>query len=231
MKRVLPLNAVKASIDWFFSEEIKKSERLESDIILPRIGLRDGVKYVHRAIDTRNPEVLNEIAMTLLDKFLKYHPDNTLDLFIELFIEKARNWQSYFPNYKIDNIQKDYFFKLERWIDVLESLKAKDIKQKAPNKLSDIIIHEKAVQIVESIKSNFKNIKGKRLKLLLIALQELELLPAERIAKQFHSLCKNEFEWDIASYTAMNDYSFNSNIDDEDFNKMKLFLEAIKKTS
>ena len=52
-------------------------------------------------------------------------------------------------------------------------------------------------------------IKGKRLKLLLLALQDLGLLPKERIAKKFHDCCKNEFDWDIARYSAMNDYKYN----------------------
>jgi hypothetical protein len=236
MERVLPVNAVKASIDWFFSERILKENQKESDKILPSIEVdEEGRTYVHKAIDTRDNDILKEMALILFDKFLKYHPDNTLELFIESHIEKAKRRQSYFPNYKIDNIQKEYFFKLERWIKAVKALDTQQtatiIKQKAPNKLSDIIIHEKGMQIVESIKHRYKNIKGKQLKLLLLAFQELELLPTERIANQFHSLCKNEFEWNIASYNAMNGYVFNEVIDEDDKNKMKLFLETIIKTN
>jgi hypothetical protein len=123
MKRVLPVNAVKASIDWFFSERILKENQKESDKILPSIEVdEEGRTYVHKAIDTRDNDILKKMALILLDKFLKYHPDNTLELFIESHIEKAKRNQSYLPKYKINNIQKDYFFKLERWIKVVKAL-------------------------------------------------------------------------------------------------------------
>src|SRR5690606_701111 len=73
-------------------------------------------------------------------------------------------------------------------------------EQEQPETLGSIITHKEAETLVSGIKTQYKKIKGKRLKLLLIALQELELLPKERIAKKFHALCKNEFDWEIASY-------------------------------
>src|SRR5690606_23404900 len=96
-----------------------------------------------------------------------------------------------------------------------------------PVLLSDLITHDKSVEIVETIKITFKNIKGKRLKLLLKAMQDItpSLLPKDRIAKKFHDCCSNEFNWSIGSYTAMNDYSYNSNIDKDQFNEMTSFLK------
>lgn len=104
-------------------------------------------------------------------------------------------------------------------------------KQEQPEKLSSIITHKEAESLVSGIKTQYKNIKGKRLKLLLIALQELELLPKERIAKKFHTLCNNEFDWEIASYNAMNGYNFNSNTDTDEVEGMKQYLKTLLNTN
>jgi len=101
---------------------------------------------------------------------------------------------------------------------------------KQNDKLSDLITHQKSVEIVEGIKIRYKNIKGKRLKLLLLALQELDLLPTERIAQKFYNCCKAEFGWDVASYPAMNDYQFNEYTDKIELDNMKKFLEEIIQT-
>ncbi len=101
---------------------------------------------------------------------------------------------------------------------------------KQNDKLSDLITHQKSVEIVEGIKNRYKNIKGKRLKLLLLALQELNLLPKERIAKKFYNCCKAEFGWDVATYPAMNDYQFNEYTDKIELDNMKKFLEEIIQT-
>jgi len=101
---------------------------------------------------------------------------------------------------------------------------------KQNNKLSDLITHQKSIEIVEGIKIQYKNIKGKRLKLLLLAFQDLELLPKERIAQKFYDSCKCEFDWDVASYNAMNGYQFNDVTDSVEFNSMKQYLETLIKT-
>lgn len=92
--------------------------------------------------------------------------------------------------------------------------------------LSELITDQNSVEIVEGIKIQYKNIKGKRLKLLLLALQELNLLPKERIAQKFYNCCKAEFGWNVASYTAMNDYQFNDRTDQFELNEMKQYLET-----
>jgi hypothetical protein len=97
-------------------------------------------------------------------------------------------------------------------------------------KLSDLITHEKNMEIIEGIKVQYKNIKGKSLKLLLMAFQELNLLPKDRISKKFHDCCKNEFNWDIASYNAMNGYIYNEITDTNEFNSKKQYLEELIKT-
>jgi len=100
-----------------------------------------------------------------------------------------------------------------------------------PKTLSDLITHENSFEIIEGIKIQYKNIKGKRLKLLLTALQELNLLPKERIAQKFHACCKNEFNWSIASYNAMNNYKYNLGIDNNELTNMKQYIETLIKTN
>jgi hypothetical protein len=101
---------------------------------------------------------------------------------------------------------------------------------KQSDKLSDLITHHKSIEIVEGIKNKYKNIRGKRLKLLLLAFQDLELLPNERIAQKFHECCKYEFDWNIATYSAMNGYEFNDFTDIAERKNMKQYLETLIKT-
>lgn len=102
--------------------------------------------------------------------------------------------------------------------------------QKEIKTLSELITHQKNIEIVEQIKIQYKNIKGKGLKLLLMAFQDLDLIPKERMDSKFHKACKNEFDWDIASYNAMNNYSYNHCTDKEDLDQKKSYLESIIKS-
>jgi hypothetical protein len=126
--------------------------------------------------------------------------------------------------------QRDSFLS---WFEQIQTFKQTEAitKQATPKKLSDLITHKNCVEIVESIKIQYKNIKGKRLKLLLLAFQDLKLLPQERIAHKFYDCCKIEFKWDISSYNAMNGYKFNSIADSDEFANMKEYLETLIKTN
>ena len=116
-------------------------------------------------------------------------------------------------------ILKEWFNDEKKFIDEITPLlkplppQRNETEQEIPKNLSELITQKKNIEIVESIKIQYKNIKGKRLKLLLLAFQELQLMPKERIAQKFHYCCKKEFNWNIASYNAMNGYNFNSNTD------------------
>lgn len=112
----------------------------------------------------------------------------------------------------------------ENKIDAVEVKNLENIKET----LSHLITHPtKGDQIVEGIKIQYKNIKGKRLKLLLKALQDLNLLPKDRIAKKFYDCCKAEFGWEIASYNAMNGYVYNELTDDNELNDMKQYINSL----
>ena len=178
---------------------------------------------------------------TLYEKGLLTEPQK-IKLELVLNERKMKLKQGYVNSSKDEEqryrkILKEWFADEKRFIDevtpIVTALPPQPIKTKQPTEektLSDLITHQKSVEIVEGIKIQYKNIKGKRLKLLLLALQELNLLPKERIAKKFYNCCKAEFGWDVASYTAMNDYQFNEYTDKFELDNMKNFLKEIIQT-
>jgi hypothetical protein len=102
----------------------------------------------------------------------------------------------------------------------------KNINKVTPS-LNSLITHEKNIEIVNAIKSKYKNIRAKELKLLLMALQDLELLPSKRIGSKFHKCCKIEFDWNIGVYSSMNDYEFKNRVDGVELEKMKQYIKSI----
>ena len=120
--------------------------------------------------------------------------------------------------------------RLEMFNEFLLPPQQTETEQKQPNLLSDLITHQNSIEIIESVKIQYKNIRGKRLKILLLAFQGLNLIPIDRIAKRFYECCKNEFEWEIASYNAMNDYNYNDNIDKQELEAMKQYIETLIKS-
>jgi hypothetical protein len=121
-KRRVHMNAIENEINWLFSERIKQSEALADDVFLEGIQCIDGTNYVFRKINRRDKEALKRLAKIKLTEYLGDHPDNTLELFQAVTIERAEDRQSYYPNYKTDNQQKEVFFALQRWIETIESL-------------------------------------------------------------------------------------------------------------
>ena len=111
------------------------------------------------------------------------------------------------------------------------------IKTKKKPVLSEIITHTRCKEIVEGIRDQYKNSKGRRLKLLLLALQQSDLLPTEGIAFKFHQCCEAEFDWDTGSYNGMNGYKYDKEtdlekkqgIDTKVIEKMKKFINSLKK--
>ena len=99
--------------------------------------------------------------------------------------------------------------------------------KKTVDELSELIRHEQGKEIINKIKTKYKNIKGKELKLLLLAFQELELLQKNGIGSKFHKFCKKEFKWDIGSITAMNKYKFNDKQDKKVLEEMINFIKKI----
>lgn len=103
-------------------------------------------------------------------------------------------------------------------------------EQEKTLQLSDLIDHDNRFDIVEGIKSKYKNIGGKRLKLLLMALQELDLIPEYNYNRKFHDCCRKEFNWDIKSYQAMNDYLYNEQSDHKELESIKEYIKTLMNT-
>ncbi len=138
-------------------------------------------------------------------------------------------WNENFKyNYQTSNNELAIFCqKLIDFIDKFDLKKKSKKIKKEVNLLSELIRHELGEEIVAGIKIQYKNIKGKELKLLLLALQELKLLPEKGVGSKFHKLCKKEFDWNITSLTAMNKYNYNDNQDEEVKNEMIIFINNI----
>lgn len=183
----------------------------------------------------------------MLENDSKYWESEKQDLDNETYIETLELRKSelisqsskYLEKIKISTSNLTTINSFEYWVYYFSRLSLKQkselIKTEHKNKLNEDILSEKithknSVVIVEKIKTQYKNIKGKRLKLLLIALQELNLLPMEKIASSFHRCCKKEFDWEIASYEAMNNYNYNINVDEQELETMKGYISSLLNT-
>ena len=198
-------------------------------------------KVADRFEDIHLSKLIENIALSF-EKYKTEYSKITSNAFKEIFLKEQIELYAYanirfkrygdYANQMFDKYQPVFIEALKYWKKEFGNLKALPPQPiaKQNDKLSDLITHQKSVEIVEGIKIRYKNIKGKRLKLLLLALQELNLLPKERIAKKFYNCCKAEFGWDVASYTAMNDYQFNEYTDEFELDNMKKFLEEIIQT-
>ncbi len=122
-------------------------------------------------------------------------------------------------------IKDQYILMLLKQVDELMKIKEDETLQ-----LSDLIDHDNRFDIVEGIKSKYKNIGGKRLKLLLMALQELDLIPKYNYNSKFHDCCRKEFNWDIKSYQAMNDYRYSEQSDHKELESIKEHIKTLMNT-
>lgn len=161
-----------------------------------------------------------------VDEFIEWLINKNPDIQMRELIYEAKRPYNYnlFHEYKVKCLKEDW--NLAKEIRYWEKNNDDTVKAKKET-LSDLITHSKGIEIVEGIKIQYKNIRGKRLKLLLLAFQELGILPKERIAQRFYDCCKSEFNWDIASYQAMNDYKFNDVTDKPELCEMEQYLENL----
>jgi hypothetical protein len=126
-------------------------------------------------------------------------------------------------NLKISNVNKKES-QINRSIEISDNSSQENLNTRY---FKDIFTANDVDKLTQVIKHKYKNIKGKRLKILLLALKELGILPKERYNKKFHDACKNEFTWPIGSYQSMNDYKFNDTIDSDELKEMKDFIKNI----
>jgi len=243
---ICDLNRVETLWNWNIDEVIQLKENFSKDD-LPEIFHHKN-KYLEYRTATKG-----ESFFSLFSFFI--YLDDVLKALFDFFKETDHNEFEPFETkaVQVNDVrealklfQQDKFHKFELQNNYLppstiqqqtnseplppQSIVKQKPEQGQPETLSSIITHKEAETIVSGIKTQYKNIKGKHLKLLLMALQDLELLPNERIAKAFHGCCKREFDWDVASYPAMNDYQFNEYTDKIELDNMKKFLEKIIQT-
>jgi hypothetical protein len=133
------INAVFNAIDGLFSEAVEVTdETLRAEIIEGEANIKGSI-YQYQPIYTRNTEALRALSESRLSAYLKQHPDNSLQLFVETEVKTARLHQSHLPKFKTDSKQKTYFFRLKRWIEVLEEMLPQQAEAK-PKKLGVPII-------------------------------------------------------------------------------------------
>lgn len=116
----LNLNAVFNAINQLFSEAVEVTDK---KLIEKFIESEAGIKppfYHYQPIDTKNADALRALADKKLSEYLKQHTDNSMQLFLTNEVKTAKLYQSYLPKFETDSQQKTYYFRLERWIEVLE---------------------------------------------------------------------------------------------------------------
>jgi len=216
--KFLEITKLTSGLNPTHSFELLKSHRLK--------------QYEDKLVASTDKRLLNELETTLFDISMLYSEwlNNEMKVVEQWLSDKHPNGDKKKPlsfEEKIEIVKYKTFISNEIEVNEKQINPTENkSKQDQPKTLSELITHEKSDEIVEAIKIQYKNIKGKRLKLLLLVFQNLELLP-DRIAQKFHTLCKIKFDWNIGHYSAMNDYDFNEKIDGKELEKMKIFIEKI----
>lgn len=241
----------KAEYDRLQNLFLEKFPVIEADIIAP---IREKIEFYDIA-DIKTP-IVNLNALGDLLELQRQYDEKDLEKIQKaknqyiIYRIKTR-WQPYFsfgPFFSDLDRELYEYFKFFEEDNEVEYISAKTVKaenleeaillltgrenlinkpEATTDSLSNLICHEKGPEIVESIKVRFKNIQGKRLKLLLISLQNLDLLPKDRIGAKFHKLCEAEFDWNVGSYNAMNKYDHNEIYDKPEIDEMTEYLKTI----
>jgi hypothetical protein len=161
------------------------------------------------------------------DNYLNVHPNKLTVERLEQLYRNIEKWKIQLyeeKNTLIYEVISDTLVSINRQIEY-KGAKKPIIKKET---LSDLITHNNSLSIVDELKVQYKNIKGKRLKLLFLTMQELGLIPLDRTQAKFHSLSKIEFG-DIGSYEAFRKIKFNVWTDKDEVSQMKIFLVKIMK--
>lgn len=145
-------------------------------------------------------------------------------------LEVLKNNMIEFEKPSFHHIAKiDRFIKFCKEIAAQSNANVKEEPMQEISKLSDLICSDKSELIVESIKVQYKHIGGKRLKLLLLALQGLELIPKKRTESIFHRLCAKEFDWNINSLQSLNSEEGKNTKEKQEIAEMTNYIENLIK--
>ncbi len=194
-----------------YSREFPYSE--EKDFV--KFIFENSISFLERFLNLDLIQI-GEIKLTNEGDYTFYMDKDDINTEFSDFAIKSENQMEHYRQYYSQVIKYLQSFKEDKITEQQEiniDNNTTIIKTKQKHDLCEIITHSRSKEIVRGIKVQYKNIKGKQLKLLLLALQQLNLLSTDRIAKQFHECCDAEFDWDIASYNAMNGHKYNKEID------------------
>lgn len=203
----------------------------------------------HRAKREIEQLVINDKKSIIKVYFIKFqHHFNELNSWRVKKLKDERNFNQ--VNISIlqihdvfDNLKLHYSELFPYQIDSQENTPEPHRGERKPEeKLSNFITHESSEDIVKEIIVKYKNIKGKELRRLLKALKELELFPKRNKDALFHRCCKNDFNWDIGKYQAMEEKTFTKGYtdnhgihiqseDEKDLKSKIEYLESIIKTN
>lgn len=174
--------------------------------------------------DLLNPQY-KPLFQYIKDNYLNVHPNKlTVERLTQLY-KNLERWKIQLyeeKNKLIYEVISDTLVSINRQIESKSNRKP-NIKKEI---LADLITHDNSRSIVDELKVQYKNIKGKRLKLLFLTMQNLGLIPLDRTQAKFHSLSKIEFG-NVGTYEAFRKIEFNEWTDKDEVSQMKMFLEKL----
>jgi hypothetical protein len=109
-------------IDFKFARDVMKSRTSSNRNYLYATQLYHEDKQLAREkVNTESVEELHLFIISELEEYLKKHPGNSKDHFMQQEIKWAKERQSIFSEYRTDDYQNKYYYILKRWIDLLEN--------------------------------------------------------------------------------------------------------------
>ncbi|RYU94341.1 hypothetical protein [Emticicia agri] len=91
----------------------------------------------------------------------------------------------------------------------------------------EYFIGDEALALAKEFKKYFKGFKGKRMKILILILQEDgKLRPLERQFKEFYKVMQDFCDWSIGSRQAINDVK-KEHIREEEFEEIRTLLNSV----
>jgi hypothetical protein len=112
-RQKIHLNALYRGLEDLFGEKVKPQD-VNGRAVYAELN-ENGTEYCLVKMDTKSLTNLLNLAKSEYLKFKEKHPDNTLELFVEIETEQANYWQSHFTKWQYDARQKEWYSALDRW--------------------------------------------------------------------------------------------------------------------
>jgi hypothetical protein len=218
--------------------ELKKEDQESYDNMLS--GVINAFKDLNEAATNQFEKVIERNLGGFRSDGL-YTPDNWQELIFKWYLEKYKYDFEKETELEEKGITREL---IKEWaedykknsVPTNQKSKANPIKSNSPKLdgleskgLRGLIRHEKSSEIVEKIKEHYSGIKGKELKLLLLAFQELKLIKSEGVMSKFHQYCVAEIPNTDCSYESIRKHNFNQWTDEDTLKEMKTFLNDLIK--